>query len=101
MAVESAPGEDKQTNKEVNGNRDNERLKFREQQGELVLDRIYVGGLGQDIYEKDLYGFSLSLARLALLALSLMEITVRGMDLSPLLGRMLSENCWKNLMMNL
>ena len=57
MAVESAPGDDKQTNKEVNSYRDNERQKFREQQGELVLDRIYVGGLGQKIYEKDLYGF--------------------------------------------
>jgi len=26
-------------------------------QGELVHDRIYVGGLGQQIYEKDLFGF--------------------------------------------
>jgi len=58
MAVESAPSDDKQTNKEVNScYRDNERQKFREQQGEPVLDRIYVGGLGQHIYEKDLYGF--------------------------------------------
>ena len=26
-------------------------------QGELVHDMIYVGGLGQQIYEKDLFGF--------------------------------------------